>query len=93
MRLSKSANKLRDILDLSDYESSVQMDPRKSSMAMTPVKKRDSTPKRESYKGEATPSREEKRLLSEQSGSKTASRVKSPSPYKVPTFGYLKVDL
>jgi len=87
VRLSRSANKLRDILDLSDYESSVQIDPRKSSTAMTPVKQRDSTPKRESYKGEATPSREEKRLLSEQSGSKTASRVKSPSPYKIPTFG------
>lgn len=85
VRLSRSANKLRDILDLSDYESHV--DARKSSTAMTPVRKRDSTPKRESYKGEATPSREERRLGSEQSGSKTASRVKSPSPYKVPTFG------
>ena len=84
-RLSKSANKLRDILDLSDYES--HADARRSSMAMTPVRNnKNSTPKRESYKGEATPSRQE-RLGSEQSGSKTASRVKSPSPYKVPTFG------
>jgi len=82
-RLCKSANKLRDILDLPEYEKASAM----KSITATPVrddKKRDLTPTRGGQKGETTPVKEDKK--GHQSDKKGSAQKKSPSPYKVPTF-------